>query len=190
MRRSLSLLLIATVLFLLSACAEPQSTVSQAVEFRAALVNAGGCIFRAEVMADFGDAVQSFSLECSADAEGRTQLTVIDPESIAGITATVTDAAGTITYDGMAMDFGLLADGQVIPAAAPALTVDCWLNAYIAAAGDEDGRYRVTYEKGYDEKVLTVDTWFENGLPISADVCYNQQRILRLTLTDFSYQQQ
>lgn len=187
MRRVLSLLLIASALISLNACAKPTGEASPAAEFRAALVNADGCSFRAEVTADFGDTVQSFTLDCAADADGKTELTVVSPESIAGITATVADAAGTITYDGMAMDFGLLADGQVAPAAAPALAVECWLRAYISSSGREEELYRVTYENGYDEKTLTVDTWFENGLPISAEVCYNQQRILRLVLTDFAF---
>ena len=189
MRRGLSLLLIASVLISMNACAKPVSEASPAAEFRAALVNAGGCTFRTEVTADFGDTVQSFTLDCGVDADGETELTVVSPASIAGITATVTESAGTITYDGMAMDFGLLADGQIAPAAAPALVAECWLRAYICSAGQENELYRVTYENGYDEKTLTVDTWFENGLPISAEVCYNQQRILRLVLTDFAYRQ-
>ena len=81
----------------------------------------------------------------------------------------------------------LLANGEVTPAAAPALTALCWSAEYISAAGYEDELYRVTYEKGFDEKTLLVDTWFKNEVPIYAEVCYNEQRILRLTITDFHF---
>lgn len=177
---------LAVLTVLLCACASERSAVSPAIAFRAELVQAGGCSFQAEITADFGDTVQSFSMDCSSDSEGRTELTVTAPETIAGITATVSDSGGTITYDGMAVDFGLLANGNVIPAAAPALVTACWTGEYIASGGDEDGRYRATYEKNFDEKRLLVDTWFENGVPICAEICYNQQRILKLTISDFT----
>jgi hypothetical protein len=161
--------------------------VSGAIEFRAQLVRAGGCSFTAEVTADFGDEVYAFTLQCESDADGTTDITIIQPETLAGITATVTDSGGQITYDGMAVDFGLLASGDVIPAAAPAIVVSCWGQEYIESAGPEEGLERVTYTKGFDDKQLTADTWFENGVPICAELCYNGQRILKLTITDFQF---
>ena len=71
-------------------------------------------------------------------------------------------------------------------AAAPAITVTCWSSEYITAAGEDETGYRVTYEKDFDEKMLKVDTWFENGIPICVEVCYNNQRILNLTISDFT----
>lgn len=185
MRRGLAVLM--TMLFLLTAgCKSESSPVQAAVEFRAALVQAGGCSFRAEVTADFTDSVVSFTLDCQGEADGTTYLTVTAPETIAGITATVTDSGGTVTYDGMAMDFGLLANGNVIPAAAPAIALCCWTGEYIAYAGQEEAGYRASYEKNFDEKRLNVDTWFENGVPIYAEVCYNGTRILKMTISDFT----
>ena len=60
------------------------------------------------------------------------------------------------------------------------------LRQYISSAGQEEERYRVTYERDFDEKKLFVDTWFENAVPICAEVCYNGQRILKLQITDFT----
>ena len=184
MRKALAAILLLCIFC--TACSAGESGLSPAIEFRAALVQAGGCTFQAEVTADFGDSVVSFSLDCDADADGTTRLTVTAPETLSGITATVSDAGGKITYDGMSMDFGLLASGNVIPAAAPAITVTCWSSEYITAAGEDETGYRVTYEKDFDEKMLKVDTWFENGIPICAEVCYNNQRILNLTISDFT----
>ena len=157
-----------------------------AIEFRAALLQAGGCSFRAEIEADFGDTVECFTVDCAFTTDGTARLTLIEPETLAGITATVTNGGGKITYDGMAVDFGLLANGNVIPAAAPALTALSWSGEYISAAGWEDDVYRVTYEKDFDEKRLQIETYFKNDLPILAEVCYNNQRILKLTISDYS----
>ena len=172
---------------LLCGCAKTENAVHQAVEFRAALVQAGGCRYKAEICADFGGTVENFAVRCDSMADGTTELTIEKPESLSGITATVTDKGGKITYDGMAVDFGLLADGSLAPAAAPSLLISCWSSEYITCGGNEDGRYRASYEKGFDEAVLKIDTWFENHLPIYAEVCYNNTGILRLTITEFEF---
>jgi hypothetical protein len=70
----------------------------------------------------------------------------IAPETLAGITAAVDETGGTVTYDGLMMDFGLLANGRLAPAAGPAVVAYCWSSAYLAAGGEEDGRFRATYE--------------------------------------------
>ena len=91
-------------------------------------------------------------------------------------------------FDGMALDFGTMADGTVSPVSAPIRLCQCWAQEYISAAGMEEENLRVTYEQGYDSETLTADTWFspENGVPIFAQICYNDQIILKMTLTDFS----
>ena len=150
---------------LLSGCASEESVLEPAIKFRADLLQAGGCSFRAKIEADFGDRVELFAVDCDY----------------------VTDGGGMITYDGMAVEFGLLANGNVIPAAAPALTALCWSGEYIAAAGTEENAYRVTYEKDYGDKRLQIDTYFKNDLPFFAEVCYNHQRILKLDLSDYSF---
>lgn len=149
-------------------------------------MQAGGCSFRAELTADYGDYVVPFTLDCETEVNGPTHFTVAAPETLAGITAAVDETGGTVTYDGLMMDFGLLANGRLAPAAGPAVVAYCWSSAYLAAGGEEDGRFRATYEKDYEEKMLKVDTWFENGIPIYAEVCYNGQRILNLTISEFS----
>ena len=171
---------------LLCGCASEESILQPAIEFRAALLQAGGCSFRAAIEADFGDRVEVFTVDCDLDEDGTARLTLIEPESLAGITCSVTDGGGKITYDGMSVDFGLLANGNVIPAAAPALTALCWREEYISAAGTEQDAYRVTYEKDFEEKRLQIDTYFKNDLPFFAEVCYNNQRILKLEISDYS----
>ena len=41
-------------------------------------------------------------------------------------------------------------------------------------------------QKDFDEKRLVTDTWFENGVPICAEVCYNGQRILKILISSFT----
>lgn len=171
---------------LLFGCAGEENVLEPAIGFRAAVLQAGGCSFRAKIEADYGDRIERFAVDCDFSADGTARLTLTEPETLAGITASVTERGGRITYDGMSAEFGLLANGNVIPAAAPALTALCWSGEYISAAGWDEALYRVTYEKDFDEKRLQIDTFFKNDLPILAEVCYNNQRILKLEISDFS----
>ncbi len=169
----------------LTGCASEKETLSPAIEFRAAAAR-GGCSFHAVVQANLGETAACFAMDCDAAPDGAVTLTVTEPETLSGITARVAAETGQLTFDGLALDFGLLANGNVVPAAAPAIVADCWLRQYISSAGQEKEYYRVTYERDFDEKKLFVDTWFENAVPICAEVCYNGQRILKLQITDFT----
>lgn len=184
MRQTAAVLMI-TVLFLLCGCKSTENCLEEAIDFRTELVEAGGCSFRAKITADFTDNTESFTVGCDCDADGTARLTLEEPEELQGITAEVTDGGGKITYDGMSVDFGLLADGNVIPAAAPAIIVSCWCREYIASAGMENSLYRVTYDKDFAQRHLTVDTFFKNGLPFSAEICYNNQNILKISILEF-----
>lgn len=185
MRRALAIFTLCVLC--LTGCREEKSLLSEAIEFRADLVQAKGCSFIAELTADYGDTVQQFTLSCTTDAQGTTLLTVLEPQSLEGISATVTDEGGTIQYDGLGMEFGLLANGNVIPAAGPCMVVSCWTKEYIASAGQEDTYYRASYQKNFEEKMLTVDTYFENGIPICAEVCYNNSRVLKMMISEFAF---
>lgn len=184
MRRCLAVLLL---LCCLVGCAAGESTLAPAIAFRAALVQAGGCRFTAAITVDYGQRVQCFTLACDADGEGTTGITLLEPETVAGVTATVTDGGGRITYDGMALDFGLLANGDLIPAAVPCMLATCWMREYICDAGEHGTGCQVRYRKKIGEKELLLDTFFENGIPFLAEVCYNDSGILKIEISDFAF---
>ena len=49
---------------LLGSCTAPTACMEEATAFRAALCNAGGCSFQAEITADHGDYTTTFTLQC------------------------------------------------------------------------------------------------------------------------------
>lgn len=173
---------------LLCGCGSRQNIepLQSAIDFRAELLNAASCSFSAQVTADYGDLVYEFSMDC-ASAGNTTEITVTQPDTISGITAQIANDTGTVTFDGMSLDFGTLAEGNIVPLAVPAVVTDSWKSAYIASAGVEDDAYRVRYERGYEDVQLLVDTWFsmEKNIPIYAEVCYNDSCILQMKLSDF-----
>lgn len=190
MRRSLMAIGLIICMFFLPGCGEAgkQSSVQPAMDFRAKLLNSNGATFTVEVEADYGEEVYTFELDCVYTTDGTTALTVVSPETIAGITAIVDNEKGTVSFGGTELTFGTLADNVVTPLAAPAILGRCWQNAYIAAAGQEQKGLRVSYEDGYEADELLIDTWFlAEGIPFYAEICYNKTCVLKLQISQFSF---
>lgn len=159
--------------------------------FRTALLQSGGCSFTAAITADYGESAASFTLDCVFSPETGASVTVTEPESIAGIQAQVKDTAASVSYDGMQLGLGSLADGNLAPLAAPYVLGQCWAGEYIDATGTEDGLLRTTYRMGYEEKELVVDTWFsqEPLAPVRAEISFEGRMVLRTDISAFSMRQ-
>ena len=156
--------------------------------FRTALLQSGGCSFTAAITADYGESAASFTLDCVFSPEAGASVTVTEPESIAGIQAQVKDTAASVSYDGMQLGLGSLANGNLAPLAAPYVLGQCWAGEYIDATGTEDGLLRTTYRMGYEEKELVVDTWFsqEPLTPVRAEISFEGRMVLRADISAFS----
>ena len=147
-------------------------------------MEAGGCSFTARIRADYGDRIYDFTMAGNAGVE-ETSLEVLAPDYIAGISAVVSDDGTTLTFDGVELEFGRLANGLVSPVTAPWLLAQCWEQAYIAYSGSDGDQERVTYLRGYNEEEVAVDTWFSDGVPVYAEVTCENVRCLTIEITDF-----
>ena len=160
--------------------------MQQALDFRAALLQSGGCQFQAAVTADYGEQIFEFTLDCAYTPENGAKMTVVTPESIAGITAVVTPGGASIEYDGASFALGKLAGGHLAPMALPELLGRCWCSEYILAAGTSQDGWRLTCVSGYDSDELRVDTWLDDaGQPEYCEISYDGQMLLRAELTAF-----
>ena len=170
---------------LLPGCSGKTGNAGQsALDFRTTLMEHGGCSFQSRIAADYGDMVYEFTL-VSESTEGETRLQVTEPESIAGIAATVSADGTKLQFDGAELDFGELANGYVSPVTVPWLLVQCWTGEYIAWSGADGDLERVTYLRGYNDAELTVDTWFSDNVPQYAEVLHDGVRCLTIEILDF-----
>ena len=186
MRKKPAFLLVLTiVLTLLTGCAAAEPA-QLPLSFRTQLLQAGACSFTAEIRADYGDTVVPFTLACSWTPDG-TELTVVQPESIAGIRAAVRGSAACVTFDDTQIGLGSLAEGALAPLAAPYVLAQCWAGEYIDCTGTEDGLLRTTYRMGYDEQELTVDVWFQTdpAVPVRAEISCDDVMQMQLRISDF-----
>lgn len=185
MKRLCSLALILALF--LTGCGVGASELDEAMAIREKLLKASGCSFDAAVTADYGDKIFGFRLRCQGDGAGNLTFTVLEPESIAGISGTVSGSSGALTFDGTALSFPLMADGQVTPVTAPWLFLKTLRGGYITSAGREGESLRMAIGDSYQDDALHLDIWAEEGTPTRGEILYDGRKILSVDVADFQF---
>ncbi|MBQ8834896.1 MAG: hypothetical protein IJ001_08240 [Oscillospiraceae bacterium] len=174
------------ILVLLTGCSPKNRELERGMELRSKLLKAEGCSFTADITADYGDKLYSFSMECTGDAQGNLTFTVTAPETIAGITGNVSDTGGNLTFDDTALYFELLADGQLSPVSGPWILLKTLRSGYITSASTEEDLLRLAVDDSYEDDALHLDIWVDGeDRPIRAEILYDGRRILTLDVKDF-----
>lgn len=184
MKRIIPILL---TLVLLTGCAGAKDTMDRAMALRSALL-AKGAEFDATVTADYGDKTYSFGMHCLLDEQGKLTFSVTAPETIAGITGTVSASGGRLTFDGNALAFSLLADGQVSPVSGPWLLMKTLRSGYLTSCGMENGCLRVAIDDSYEDDALHLDIWLdERDCPKRGEILWQGRRILTVEIENFAF---
>ena len=174
---------------LLPGCSGSGESLDPALALRSRLLSCASYAFDAQVTADYGDKLYTFEMNCQVDNSGQVTFTVTAPETISGITGTVSAQGGKLTFDDTALAFELLADGQFSPVSAPWVLVHTLHEGYITASAEVENGYMVTINDRYDEEALTLSVWLDhNGLPAGAEIIWRDRRVLSLTVKNFSFQ--
>lgn len=174
------------LVLLLCGCSGKSEELDRVMALRAKLLGSAGCSFDTVITADYGDLTCTFSAECVADGQGNLMFTVTKPETIAGITGTVSNEGGKLTFDDTALTFELLADGQVTPVSAPWLLIKTLRGGYVTACGSQGEQITVAIDDSYEEDALHLDIRLgEDDLPVYAEIVWKQRRILSLEIENF-----
>ncbi len=173
-------------LFFLTGCSGAPKEIERGLELRASVLQGSACSFDVEITADYGDKVHIFSMNCQGDSQGNLNFTVTAPETISGITGTITEEGGKLTFDDTALQFDLMADDQISPVSAPWVFLKTLRSGYITSACMEEELLRLTIDDSYDEDALTLDIWVNDGnAPVRAEILYDGKRIVSLTVGNF-----
>ncbi len=178
----------AAVALLLTGCGSQESEVQEALDFRVGLLQATSCRFTAEASADFGERVFEFTADCVyTPQEGRAELVLTAPESVAGISASAQSDGAALSFDGLRLELGQLANGRIAPLQLPKLLGDAWGGGYIESEAELPDGYLVSYRSGYGDSELLIYTWFNEQLhPTEAEVYYADERVLHAGLSAFA----
>lgn len=172
-------------LVLLTGCGSKNEELSRAMALRAKLLTSS-VSFDAEITADYGDELHTFSVYCEGDSQGNLGFRVTSPETIADITGRIEAGEGNLTFGDTVLAFPLLAEEQLSPVSAPWIFYTTLRGGYLTAAGMEEELLRLTIDDSYEEDALTVDIWLdETDTPIRAEILYDGRRILTLTIKNF-----
>lgn len=179
------ILAVMLALLLLGGCKGPEEELDRAMALRAKLL-ASSVSFDAEITADYGDELHTFSLYCEGDTRGNLGFRVTAPETIADITGRIDGGEGKLTFRDTALAFPLLAEDQLSPVSSPWIFYQTLRSGYLTAAGMEEDLLRLTIDDSYEEDALTLDIWLnEQDIPIRAEILYDGRRILTLEIENF-----
>ena len=171
---------------LLCGCAGKNQELDQALELRTQLLAAEGCSFQAVVTADYSDKTYTFTVDYQSDSQGNVTFTVKEPETIQGITGSISSEGGKLTFDDKALAFDLLADGQVTPVSAGYLLVKTLRSGYVRSCGKAGDNIQLLIDDSYHEDALLLDILLgRENLPVSAEILYKDRRFLSLDIKNF-----
>ena len=176
--------IILLVLFL-SGCGGTSGEMNRCLVLREKLLKES-CSFKTKITADYADKLYHFTLDCKADAQGNLSFTVEEPETISGITGRITGEGGELTFEGTALSFPLMADGQVTPVSAPWLLLKTLRSGYLTSAGKDGDLMRITIDDRYEDDALTMDIWVDReDRPVYAEILWKGENILTITVENF-----
>ena len=171
---------------MLTGCFSAKPELERGMELRTRLLAASGCSFDADITADYGDRLYTFSVECLGDEKGDLSFTVRKPESISGITGSISDSKGKLTFDDAALDFPLLTDGLLNPVSAPWVFFKTLRSGYITSAGVESEQLHLSIDDSFEDDALHLDIWLnDEDLPVRAEILWDGQRYLSMDVNHF-----
>ena len=174
-------------LLLLTGCSKQNADMERAMALRSKLLSQS-IQFETDITADYGDKTYTFSAQCGVDSNGNLTFTVVKPETISGITGTVSASGGKLTFDGKALSFPLLADDQITPVSAPWVFVKTLRSGYLTSCGKEKELLRLAIDDSYADDALHLDIWLnEKNLPVRGEILWQGRRILSLEVKNFTF---
>ncbi|MBE6976709.1 MAG: hypothetical protein E7439_05910 [Ruminococcaceae bacterium] len=184
MKRIICILL---VVLLLSGCSGDSDEMNRAMTLRTKLL-AKSVNFDAVVTADYGDAVYTFTMNCQSDTKGNVTFTVKEPETISGITGSISAIGGKLTFDDQALSFALLADGQLSPVSGPWILMRALRSGYLTTCGKDGENLRLSVDDSYADDALHLDVWLGEGdLPIRGEILWKGRRLLSVEVKNFTF---
>lgn len=175
------------LLFFLSGCTNENDSLDRVLALRSKLLSQA-VEFDAVITADYSDKIYTFGVHCSADVRGQLTFNVSEPDTIAGITGTVSSNGGKLTFDDQALAFPTLADGQLSPVSAPWVLMNTLRSGYLTSAGLDGDNVRIAIDDSYADNALHLDIWLDGqDLPSRGEILWKGRRILSVEVKNFRF---
>ncbi len=177
---------VVSLLVLLSGC-HGMETADKALELRSKSLSADGCTFSVEITANYIDSLEQFTLDCQVDVGGMLTFQVVEPESIEGISGTVSGQSGALTFDDKILAFPLLASDRLSPVSGPWIVLNALRQGNLRAYVMEEELLHLTVDDRYGEDPLTVELWFRGDVLEEAEIAWQGRRAVCLEFDGFQF---
>lgn len=184
MRKTVIVLMLVLII---SGCHQTEGGMEKILDLRNQLQTCEHCSFTSEITADYGETIYKFTMRCEIDGDGNLSFEVDEPDTLQGISGTISGGEGNLVFDDKMLAFQLLADDQITPVSAPWIVMNTLRGGYIRACAETDAGVKAIIDDSYEEDSLQVDVWLdESGVPSEAEILWDGRRILSVIIKDFS----
>lgn len=168
-------------------CSGENKAVDRALALRTKLLSSG-VAFDAKITADYGDKAFEFETHCQVDAQGALEFTVTKPESISGISGSVSATGAKLTFDDKVLAIEMLADEQLTPVSGPWILINTLRSGYLTSGGIEADKVRLSIDDSYQDNALHLDIWLDGSdIPVRGEILWQGRRILSLDVSNFQF---
>ncbi len=177
----LILTIFSTLLFLLGSCADASS--SRAVTDKLQSINGADIV--AEVTATYPDHAAEYTLSYSYIKDGDDKITVLSPDSIAGISVTILNGETALEFDGTHLETGKLDNSGLSPLSCLPSLMSAWVGGNVAetANSSHDRADCTLVISRCTENNISLEyrTWFENSShkPLYAEIYSDGRRVIQ-----------
>ena len=181
------------IALLLAGCGRLEVSEAEqlALEIRGEYLELERCSASLEITADYGQRVYQFGMEAQVQGEDAA-LTLTAPETVAGLTARWAGEAGTLEYDGVAVETGSLDPEGLDPVSAFPVLLEAARSGYLTACAlEEDGavlRVDCGDPAGTPGQGTETTLWFdgETGALLRGEIRVDGFRVIGCTCTAFT----
>ena len=161
-----------------------QGNTPRGMSLRQRMNDSNGCAFTAEVRAYIGKEEYVFSMDCECGNSDTVTFTVTAPESLSGITGELSSGSGSLTIDGQALAFPMLAQGTMSPISSVWVLLHALRGGYLT----DEGKEGLTIDETYQGVPLRLSVTLDNeDMPTFTEIFQDGERILSLALTNFRF---
>ncbi len=185
-RKALLFALMLTLL--LTACGgeEQENAAAKLQQEYAAVENA---TLEAEIICHYEDEVREYTLLCAYTPEKST-VTVLAPENLSGISASVEGGMLTLSYDDLSLDAGTYSAAAISPVVALPKLMEAAAWGYPAQQSEEQVGERTCIRMGCDlsgEPGTLYTTWFDKAsmLPLKSEISVDDVLVFEVGWTRF-----
>lgn len=181
-----------TMCLLLTACGGAGEETAE--EIRAPYQEMAGCTMEAAVTCDQEGLEWTATLGCTYLPGGESTVEVLEPESIAGVKAVLSDTDWYLEYEGESLNAGTLGSETVSPAVCLPRLMNALREGWLLEENEEDWNgtpcLRLSLDQtGVQGGKIVSTLWLrqDDGTPVRGEIAVDGEIILTAEFTSFSF---